>query len=326
MSTAARSTLRAQAPRPRNSRSQHELAVGRALTGAFAAIVLGVAAFAAIVTTVGWLLAVSTEARSSTRSVMTWDVPLDRLPWQGPLAGGMVSENRAMALALAQPEPRLDFDVMPARNPIGALALVMPDPDITGSLGDIRAKPTALERALARLPLPKVRPRLASLGPVPTVIPRPQASIDPRRTAVYDIAAKTVYLPNGERLEAHSGLGELMDDPRSVQRKNRGVTPPNVYTLKLRESLFHGVRALRMTPANENAMFGRAGILAHSYMLGPNGQSNGCVSFKDYDRFLRAYLDGEVDRIVVVTRLARPPALPARSLARNDVPPTVDGW
>jgi hypothetical protein len=117
-----------------------------------------------------------------------------------------------------------------------------------------------------------------------------------------------------------------MDDPRSVQRKNRGVTPPNVYTLKLRESLFHGVRALRMTPANENAMFGRAGILAHSYMLGPNGQSNGCVSFKDYDRFLRAYLDGEVDRIVVVTRLARPPALPARSLARNDVPPTVDGW
>jgi type VI secretion system (T6SS) effector TldE1-like protein len=42
-------------------------------------------------------------------------------------------------------------------------------------------------------------------------------------------------------------------------------------------------------------------------MLGPNGQSNGCVSFKDYPRFLRAYLRGEIERIVVVSRLGRPP-------------------
>jgi hypothetical protein len=50
-------------------------------------------------------------------------------------------------------------------------------------------------------------------------------------------------------------------------------------------------------------MFGRDGMLAHSYMLGPNGQSNGCVSFKDYPAFLRAYLKGEVDRLVVVPHL-----------------------
>ena len=37
-------------------------------------------------------------------------------------------------------------------------------------------------------------------------------------------------------------------------------------------------------------MFGRDGILAHSYMLGPNGQSNGCLSFRDYPKFLRAFL------------------------------------
>ena len=54
-------------------------------------------------------------------------------------------------------------------------------------------------------------------------------------------------------------------------------------------------------------MYGRDGILAHTYMLGPNGQSNGCVSFKDYDAFLHAYLRGEVDRIVVVPHLQEPP-------------------
>jgi len=67
------------------------------------------------------------------------------------------------------------------------------------------------------------------------------------------------------------------------------------------------VQAIRLTPVNEDAMFGRAGILAHSYMLGPSGQSNGCVSFKDYAKFLRAYLRGEVDRLVVVPHLSKSP-------------------
>jgi hypothetical protein len=42
-------------------------------------------------------------------------------------------------------------------------------------------------------------------------------------------------------------------------------------------------------------------------MLGPNGQSNGCVSFSDYPAFLDAYLKGEVDRLVVVEHLATAP-------------------
>ncbi|HEY8138062.1 MAG TPA: tlde1 domain-containing protein, partial [Methylocystis sp.] len=50
-------------------------------------------------------------------------------------------------------------------------------------------------------------------------------------TAVYDISAHTVYLPNGQRLEAHSGLGSMLDDPRSVTQKMRGATPPTVYAL-----------------------------------------------------------------------------------------------
>jgi Protein of unknown function (DUF2778) len=51
-------------------------------------------------------------------------------------------------------------------------------------------------------------------------------------------------------------------------------------------------------------MYGRAGVLAHPYMLGANGQSNGCVSLNDYSEFLNAFLRGEVTRLVVVGALA----------------------
>jgi hypothetical protein len=69
-----------------------------------------------------------------------------------------------------------------------------------------------------------------------------------KQTAVYDISARAVYLPNGSKLEAHSGLGPLMDDLGHVNERNAGATPPNIYDLKPREKLFHGVPALRMTP------------------------------------------------------------------------------
>ncbi len=129
--------------------------------------------------------------------------------------------------------------------------------------------------------------------------PGPMFSSD-RGTAVYDIAAHTVTLPNGTRLEAHSGLGELLDDPRHVSQRMRGATPPAVYDLQLREQLFHGVQALRLNPVGGGTVYGRTGLLAHTFMLGPNGDSNGCVSFRDYNAFLRAYMNGEVRRLVVV--------------------------
>jgi hypothetical protein len=130
---------------------------------------------------------------------------------------------------------------------------------------------------------------------------------DTRHTAIYDISAHTVYLPNGERLEAHSGLGEHIDDVRSVHLRSFGPTPPNVYELTLRASPFHGVQAIRLNPLDDGMMYGRDGILAHPFMLGPNGQSNGCVSLKDYPAFLNAYLRGEITRLVVVERLDDPP-------------------
>lgn len=123
-------------------------------------------------------------------------------------------------------------------------------------------------------------------------------------SAIYDISARAVYLPDGTTLEAHSGFGPKMDDPRHVHVRMHGATPPHVYDLAPREALFHGDEALRMHPiGGAEAIFGRTGLLTHSYLLGPNGQSNGCVSFKNYEAFLRAYKDGKVKRLVVVASL-----------------------
>jgi hypothetical protein len=180
---------------------------------------------------------------------------------------------------------------------------------------------SALSRAGARMPAQSALPGVADAGPSATssissvVFAKHTPAARQARgnalslaaadshTAIYDIEAHTVYLPGGQRLEAHSGLGERRDDPHHVSERNRGATPPNVYDLVLREAPFHGVQAIRLNPVDDGKMFGRAGILAHTYMLGPSGQSFGCVSFKDYPRFLEAFRRGEIDRLVVVPHL-----------------------
>ena len=215
-------------------------------------------------------------------------------------------------------------------GPYGAAANKSDVPDqprISGALFEPR--PTA-PAAMVFAPLVIEHPQVAEAAPLPPERPQPPdavavvappAAVPPAgralprnefadltqdgRTAIYDISARTVYLPSGKRLEAHSGLGEKMDKPQFVHEKNRGPTPPNVYELSLREQLFHGVRAIRLTPVDDNKMYGRDGILAHSYMLGPSGQSNGCVSFDDYSAFLNAYMKGEVERLVVVSHLPK---------------------
>ncbi|MDP9809284.1 hypothetical protein J2W42_002132 [Rhizobium tibeticum] len=133
--------------------------------------------------------------------------------------------------------------------------------------------------------------------------------------AVYDISANMVYLPNGERLEAHSGLGKMRDNPRYVHAKNRGPTPPHTYNLTMRESLFHGVAAIRLSPVGgAGYIYNRVGLLAHTYMLGARGDSNGCVSFKDYRRFLAAFKRGQIRQLVVVTSMPNKPTSTFASL------------
>jgi len=48
--------------------------------------------------------------------------------------------------------------------------------------------------------------------------------LDPdSRSAVYDISARRVYLPNGEKLEAHSGLGDKIDEIPRAERRARAL-------------------------------------------------------------------------------------------------------
>jgi hypothetical protein len=180
-----------------------------------------------------------------------------------------------------------------------------------------RPDPSTLADALAPPPGPLPEPQPQILLPprkAPSPPPRPAAfapslpGVSPsgpfdQMTAVYVLTQHVVIMPDGARLEAHSGLGDLLDDPHHVDEKDRGATPPHLYELTLREGSFHGVQALRLNPVGAGVMFGRAGILAHPYMLGPNGDSNGCVSFKDYDAFLQAFQSGKVRRLAVVASL-----------------------
>jgi Protein of unknown function (DUF2778) len=139
-------------------------------------------------------------------------------------------------------------------------------------------------------------------SPFGSSAPSPVSGYD-HYTAVYDISARVVYLPDGTRLEAHSGLGQALDNPRFVAERAVGPTPPNLYQLTLREALFHGVQAIRLNPVGDGSVYGRDGFLAHPFMLGPNGDSNGCVSVKGYEAFLRAYQNGQINKLAVVAKL-----------------------
>jgi len=325
--------------RPRNFLSKHRRIVLKTVTGGLAAVAAVVMTAITAMQAAGWLLTAATRDRSDLRPVTAFAAPVDRMAPAGRSVG--TGTPLTVVAKSSRPATQRSFDT-PVLNPLGALALVVPDsmdmaeeifaePVITGSLGVGSFKLAALDVGSGggrpeklpqvddanALPLPRPRPRLAALGPVQDLGIKLEQDARSSRTAIYDITAQAVYLPNGERLEAHSGLGEYMDDPRYVHKKMRGATPPNTYELTLRESLFHGVQAIRLTPVDESKMFDRDGILAHTYMLGPSGQSNGCVSFRDYPKFLRAYLRGEVSRIVVVPRLSRPPEFFARANARG---------
>jgi hypothetical protein len=228
-----------------------------------------------------------------------------------------VSAETALTSAPAQ-DVTVDAEPVVTAVPTYVLASAAPIlPTGAFERGDFASLVSAIPRP-ADAPRAKAEPNIAAIGPAalqtepadavitasipPQPLPGLLRHVD-STTAVYDIAAHTVYMPGGARLEAHSGRGRYRDDPDAVHRQNRGPTPPNVYDLKMREARFHGVRAIRLNPVPGSTMYGRDGMLAHTYMLGGSGQSQGCVSFKDYNKFLQAFLRGEVTRMVVVRRL-----------------------
>ena len=267
-----------------------------------------------------------TEAESGAKFAL-------RPPEEGPAAEThAAAPSETVADAARAPAPAADasptpVDPVPVQPPLVARWVPLPvprPPEFRSGRVAARALRAAPVRTTSAAPAPPEDtrsfieklfgvespepPRLAYAAletkPVDTVFRRALSAVPASPTggiAVYDIRAKVVTLPSGEKLEAHSGLGESMDNPGHTHVRMKGPTPLGTYDIREREQPFHGVRALRLTPVGgPEAVHGRVGLLAHTYMLGASGASNGCVSFRDYEKFLQAYLRGEVQRLVVV--------------------------
>ena len=191
-----------------------------------------------------------------------------------------------------------------------------------GPLARLLVEEPAAEEAVqvAMAPLPEAatkparRPKVEQAEPEALAFAKPDRPADPKpfnklfkrqdKVAIYDIAAATVYMPDGSKLEAHSGIGKMADNPKYVHVRNSGPTPPNTYKLTMRESRFYGVEAIRMTPLTKQPMHGRDGFLTHSYLLrSRRPESHGCVAFANYPQFLKAFKQGKVTHLVVVPSL-----------------------
>jgi hypothetical protein len=218
-----------------------------------------------------------TSAPTQVASIAPASSPVEVKKGAGDVISDMAQRAKAAVMSIASADRSTMVEKLWGKSPShgSMLSYASADASVTGSIGPIQQNP--------------------ALGG--------SAPYD-RSTAVYDISARTVYLPDGTKLEAHSGLGSKLDDPSSARIRMHGVTPPHIYELSPREALFHGVPALRLTPiGGEDAIYGRSGLLAHTFMLGPNGDSNGCVSFRDYNAFLNAYRNQGIKRLAVVARI-----------------------
>ena len=262
------------------------------------------------------LLSADIPSRSLVRSLPS-ELEIKFEEAKGQLAQGLQSQYRTVAL-IEEPSPSEEPRPSKVAVPLPKSRPVEANLELKDSIPAAQTENRTLLQKISDL-LP-ARIRLASLAPDGGLFRQGPdlASLGyDNVTAVYDISARAVYMPDGSKLEAHSGFGSLMDDPAHVSERNVGATPPNVYDLKPREQLFHGVQALRMIPVGDNGTLGRSGLLAHSYMLGPKGDSNGCVSIKDYEKFLKAFTNGEIKRLVVVPSLADEKSASRRSTSQS---------
>ncbi|WP_275783448.1 DUF2778 domain-containing protein [Pararhizobium gei] len=233
--------------------------------------------------------------------------------------------EKTQVAALAQAAASRSEGVITGSVPVVANALVeevsLAEQGVAKPFGLVMTEASALNGTLPDLgPLPLTKPRsLAGVTDMPSerkplkqlAYAKPGMVMDDEDTvrpvvrgrkgvAYYDISAGVVHMPNGERLEAHSGIGKMRDNPDFTHVKMKGPTPPGTYKVTMRESLFHGVEAVRLTPTNGVAPLGRTGLLAHSYLLRKPGDSHGCVAFANYPKFLKAFKRGEITHMVIV--------------------------
>lgn len=123
------------------------------------------------------------------------------------------------------------------------------------------------------------------------------------KVAIYDVSNATVYLPDGTKLRAHSGIGKMRDNPRYEHVNMRGPTPAGIYRLTMREKRFYGVEAIRMTSIDGRDPKNRTGLLTHTNLLRGQKGSHGCVAFQNYQPFLRAFKRGQITMMIVVPEL-----------------------
>lgn len=123
------------------------------------------------------------------------------------------------------------------------------------------------------------------------------------KVAIYDVSNATVYMPDGTKLRAHSGIGRMRDNPRYEHVTMKGPTPAGIYRLSMREKRFYGVEALRMTSIDGRDPKNRTGLLTHTNLLRGQTGSHGCVAFQNYQPFLKAFKRGQISMLVVVPEL-----------------------
>jgi hypothetical protein len=174
--------------------------------------------------------------------------PLAQLPFgerfsfdQPALSGGSLQSSqsslafgdRFIGDVLASNVPvRSAVDLPPAAVPRGTVAAAAPRPDARSGVsratpkrgsepGFQLASASSTSLTLAYAPSKSGSDPASTNSPLKGLAPKepdPLGDTDTSHTAIYDITARTVYLPNGRRLEAHSGLGDQMDDPREGHR------------------------------------------------------------------------------------------------------------
>lgn len=123
------------------------------------------------------------------------------------------------------------------------------------------------------------------------------------KVAIYDVSNATVYMPDGTKLSAHSGIGKMRDNPGYEHVKMTGPTPTGIYRLRMREQLFHGVEAIRMLSVDGRDPKNRTGLLTHTNLLRGQKGSHGCVAFQNYEPFLKAFKRGQITMMVVVPEI-----------------------
>lgn len=250
--------------------------------------------------------------------------------------------EKTQVLALAKAAAARGDDVITGSTPVMANALienvslkqglgkpfslVMQEPasSLNGMLPDLGPLPLSKPKSLAdsaRKPADDTKPATRELAYAKPDLPMDEEDeVRPtfrgrKGVAYFDLSAGVVYMPNGEKLEAHSGIGKMRDNPAYVHVKMKGPTPPGTYKVTMRESLFHGVEAVRLTPTEGTAQHGRDGFLAHSYLLRNRGDSHGCVAFANYPRFLKAFKRGEISQMVIVKSMKGGFSAPKKTLA-----------